>query len=168
MYIILQLLGEIISSLWAHPLANGRAGAGPAYIFINEIGSNLNCKSYLEFFHEGGFDDEALLGLFLGILILQPDVRKKKNNIIAMFDLKIIRDLPKDTKFFVLGNPEDNWIPDAENYYGASFGNLHEAETFASPVSNNTFFQIVLARCPLLPIKYLEPFLIGYKLTKIR
>ena len=117
-YVILELLGKIISSLWAFPLAQG--GTGPAYIFINEMGTNLNCKSYLEFFRESGFNDEALLGLFLGVLILSPDLRRKKNHIVAMFDLKEIRDSPNSAKYFVLGNPDDNWTSDTENYYGTS------------------------------------------------
>ena len=116
----MELLRCIVSSLWAHPLA----GFGSSYIFINEVGSNLDCKSYLEFFREDGFADSALLGLFLGILILQPDTKKRKNNIIAAFDMKELRESPKDTQFFTLGNPDDQWKTDSESYYGDTIGNF--------------------------------------------
>ena len=109
-----------MASLWAHPLA----GSGRSNIFLNEVGSNLNCKSYLEFFHEDGFADSSLLGLFLGLLILQPDTKKRKNNIIAAVDLKEIRQSPKDTQFFTLGNPDEQWKNDPENYYGSTIGNF--------------------------------------------
>ena len=98
----------------AHPLKRG-------YVTINEIGSNFEDKSYLEFFSDDGFGYDIIAGLFFGILILMPNSQrgqKRKMKIVAAMDLNEMRESPSNTRFFVLGNPDSTWLVPGTEYYG--------------------------------------------------
>ena len=103
--------------MWAHAVP---IGYRPPFVVINEVGSNHRLNSFIEIFAQDGFNDEILQRLHFGIVVLQPDVSNNKLRIIAAIDLAVLRDSPRDSQFFVIGNPEQQWISDAPNYYGST------------------------------------------------
>ena len=103
--------------MWAHAVP---IGYRPPFVVINEVGSNHGLNSFIEIYAQDGFNDEILQRLHLGIVVLQPDVSNNKLRIIAAVDLAVLRDSPRDSQFFVIGNPEQQWISDEPNYYGST------------------------------------------------
>ena len=108
----------LLSFIWGNPV-----GLGPAYIILNEIGSNFGLDSYVELFANAGFSSEMLAALYFGILIIEPKTKKgAKNTIVAAFDLVELRQSPPDGKYFVLGNPPQSKIINPGQYFGTSVG----------------------------------------------
>ena len=106
----------LLSGSWAHPLP------GSNFILINELGVNYGINSFIEIFAQNGFqeEDEELDRLYLGILVLQPDVKHGRVKVIMAVDLTIIRTSRKNSSYFVLGKPDDLWITNKDEYYGST------------------------------------------------
>ena len=116
----------LLSGSWAHPLP------GSNFILINELAVNYGLNSFIELFSQNGFqeEDEELDQLYLGISILQPDVKHGRLKVIMAVDLTMIRTSRMNSSFFVLGNPDDLWITNRDEYYGSTLESSTDKRVF--------------------------------------